>query len=544
MNPTSVDIKDILVSEGGFTFGTDLFIGTQPPTPLNCVTLFDTTTSPPDGTIDGNNVFFQEGLMLWVRNESYEGAYLQAQGILSLLHNRAGFTQNETFYLYCNLQSGPNALGEGDDEEGTILTLNFNLQRKSGIVPAAEFITFVKLVAALVAGTNVTLDINLLGETITINADAEEQVQSDWNQVDAEEVDYIKNKPTIPSDVSDLSDDTNLLFSGDYNDLDNPPDLSSLHIQNTDTILDEDGTYEVTAQEIREHIDNADIHFEIDDVTPATDSVYSSDKVDDLLSGKENTIGFTPENVTNKVTSFQVTPDDIHYASEKLVKDSLDNKEDTLGYTPTQKLTATVTIAVADWEGGLTCTKTVTGLLATDTVLPVIDDTNRQLIADFGIKKVEIAAGTLTFTAETTPDSEITFTIDYIRGTAIGGGVVWFGGVSGGGGGLDKTFQTLTEDATITFNAATSVNGSVTLTASRIAANIANPVVGEDHTWRFVQGGTGSYGITWGNQYKTSGGAMPGLSTTVGAVDLYTFKAISASEFVLTNVIHDYKAIV
>lgn len=171
MNPTSVDIKDILVAEGGFAFGTDLFIGTQPPTPLNCVTLFDTTTSPPDGTIDGNNVFFQESLMVWVRNESYEAAFVQVQGIISMLHNRASFTQNGTFYLYCNLQSGPNALGEGDDEEGTILTLNFNLQRKSGIVPAADFLTFTKLVLALVAGTGVILEVNELNQTLTINSE-------------------------------------------------------------------------------------------------------------------------------------------------------------------------------------------------------------------------------------------------------------------------------------------------------------------------------------------------------------------------------------
>src|SRR5690606_26428437 len=34
-------------------------------------------------------------------------------------------------------------------------------------------------------------------------------------------------------------------------------------------------------------------------------------------------ISYVPENVANKVTSFQATPDDTHYASEKLVKDSL-----------------------------------------------------------------------------------------------------------------------------------------------------------------------------------------------------------------------------
>ena len=37
-------------------------------------------------------------------------------------------------------------------------------------------------------------------------------------------------------------------------------------------------------------------------------------------------LGYTPENSANKRTSFQVTPDDTHYPSEKLTKDSLDAK--------------------------------------------------------------------------------------------------------------------------------------------------------------------------------------------------------------------------
>jgi hypothetical protein len=40
----------------------------------------------------------------------------------------------------------------------------------------------------------------------------------------------------------------------------------------------------------------------------------------------QSALGFTPENVANKRTSFQSTPDDTHYPSEKLVKDSLDTK--------------------------------------------------------------------------------------------------------------------------------------------------------------------------------------------------------------------------
>lgn len=47
------------------------------------------------------------------------------------------------------------------------------------------------------------------------------------------------------------------------------------------------------------------------------------------FNGKQAALGFTPENVANLRTSFQVTPDDTHYPSEKLVKDSLDGKSDT-----------------------------------------------------------------------------------------------------------------------------------------------------------------------------------------------------------------------
>ncbi|NCD07541.1 MAG: hypothetical protein EOL97_15645, partial [Spirochaetia bacterium] len=39
-------------------------------------------------------------------------------------------------------------------------------------------------------------------------SDGFSQVQADWNQADNTQVDYIKNKPTIPADISDLTDTT------------------------------------------------------------------------------------------------------------------------------------------------------------------------------------------------------------------------------------------------------------------------------------------------------------------------------------------------
>jgi hypothetical protein len=60
----------------------------------------------------------------------------------------------------------------------------------------------------------------------------------------------------------------------------------------------------------------------------ALDAVTNVNTGDETELSIKTKLGFTPENVSNKVTSFQVTPDDTNYPSEKLVKDSLDNKVD------------------------------------------------------------------------------------------------------------------------------------------------------------------------------------------------------------------------
>jgi hypothetical protein len=57
--------------------------------------------------------------------------------------------------------------------------------------------------------------------------------------------DDLTNKPTIPTDVSDLTDTTNLLFSGSYNDLSNTPALFDgdyVNLTNTPALFDGDYT--------------------------------------------------------------------------------------------------------------------------------------------------------------------------------------------------------------------------------------------------------------------------------------------------------------
>ncbi len=52
------------------------------------------------------------------------------------------------------------------------------------------------------------------------------------------------------------------------------------------------------------------------------------------LASKQDALDYIPEDVSNKRTSFQATPTDTAYASEKLVKDSLDNKQNILAEGP------------------------------------------------------------------------------------------------------------------------------------------------------------------------------------------------------------------
>lgn len=84
-----------------------------------------------------------------------------------------------------------------------------------------------------------------------------EQVQSDWDQADTTAKDYIKNKPNIPSQVSDVvkytpqtlssaqqeQARTNIgagtsSFSGNYNDLSNKPTIPTVPVISTDISTD------------------------------------------------------------------------------------------------------------------------------------------------------------------------------------------------------------------------------------------------------------------------------------------------------------------
>ncbi len=132
MNSISEDIKALLVAEN-YVFATNLFISTVPATVANCVTLFDTSSTPPDGTFDGK-VFFNESFQIIVKNVSYPAAHTVATNLINLLNNKTNFTINGSHYLAIMLVNGPNLLTmsgvESNKLNGTLLSINFRAIRK------------------------------------------------------------------------------------------------------------------------------------------------------------------------------------------------------------------------------------------------------------------------------------------------------------------------------------------------------------------------------------------------------------------------------
>jgi hypothetical protein len=82
--------------------------------------------------------------------------------------------------------------------------------------------------------------------------------------------------------------------------------------------------------------------------------------------------------------------------------------------------------------------------------------------------------------------------------------------------------QTLTDQATIAWDTSLGRVATVTLGASRTIAAPTNQKVGT-YILRVVQGGSGSYTLTWNGNYKWTAQTAPVLSTAVGAVDIFTF---------------------
>ena len=131
MNPCSVDISDILEAESslGLILGENLFIGKEPDSPNNCVTIFDTPGFPPQLTyIQGENYFYPS-IQIRVRNIDYLDGWEMVNDIKNLLHGRGQETWNGTLYSVIVCVAEPSLL-DWDKNGRAHFVITFNIQRR------------------------------------------------------------------------------------------------------------------------------------------------------------------------------------------------------------------------------------------------------------------------------------------------------------------------------------------------------------------------------------------------------------------------------
>ena len=133
MNPTSEDIKDFIEQESDLdlAFATNLFIGREPATPDNCVTIFDTPGYPPSMTLKGKEEgsIFYPSIQIRVRNNDYQTGWNLIDRIKLLLHGTVKEIINSTSYDYIKCISEPFLLGF-DEADRALFVSTFDICRK------------------------------------------------------------------------------------------------------------------------------------------------------------------------------------------------------------------------------------------------------------------------------------------------------------------------------------------------------------------------------------------------------------------------------
>ena len=127
MNPPSEDIKDLVTQSNGIgTFGTDVFIAFEPPSPNKSVTIYDTGGFDPDLAIDIEYPTVQ----FLIRGEvgGYVDAYTKGQTIKSLLHGAHQEILNGARYMLIRCISDILFLGL-DDKNRPKFSLNISIMR-------------------------------------------------------------------------------------------------------------------------------------------------------------------------------------------------------------------------------------------------------------------------------------------------------------------------------------------------------------------------------------------------------------------------------
>lgn len=133
MNIPSEDIKNMLLNEDSsfleYTFTKDIYIGSEPTVPDNCITIFDTPGMGPMLTLDQYTAQEYPSVQIRVRNNSYKEGWNQLHDVMVALHGRANETWDGTMYDTVRCSMNPTFLS-WDENGRAIFVATFDIRRK------------------------------------------------------------------------------------------------------------------------------------------------------------------------------------------------------------------------------------------------------------------------------------------------------------------------------------------------------------------------------------------------------------------------------
>ena len=130
MKSSAIDLMNLISqnSELGLIEEENLFVGREPPTPNDTVTLFDTPGGSPDLTFDKKS-YERPSVQIRIRSIDYETGWSLAEKLKVLINGRANETLNNTFYALIMVSNGPFHL-DWDNNDRARFIINVNLQRR------------------------------------------------------------------------------------------------------------------------------------------------------------------------------------------------------------------------------------------------------------------------------------------------------------------------------------------------------------------------------------------------------------------------------
>jgi hypothetical protein len=127
---TSEHIKEVLADESslGLTFASNLFIGRMPTKPNECVTIYDTGSTPEFKLENDGENYEYVSVAIRIRDNEYLDAWNLGNDIIDLLDGHTFTAVDGTEYVRIKPVTGPLFIGR-DENRRPLLSINIAAQR-------------------------------------------------------------------------------------------------------------------------------------------------------------------------------------------------------------------------------------------------------------------------------------------------------------------------------------------------------------------------------------------------------------------------------